>query len=123
MGEKRGQTVKLVFDFPTQLCVEVFEHNQWLRVTANRFRSFNGKRRILKFDKENKPYYEEYNGPVYLYETNKILKGEAKPGYVYPQDFNHTIILRPSETHYLDDPKVREQKYGTINQKTLRKNH
>jgi hypothetical protein len=123
MGEKKGQTVKLIFDFPTQLSTEVFEFNQWLRVTANRFRSFNGQRRILKFDKENKPYYEEYKGPVYLYETNKVLKDNAKIGYVYPEDFNHEIILRPNETHYLDDPKVREQKYGTINSKTLRKNH
>lgn len=112
MGEKKGQTIKLIFDFPTQLCVEVFENNQWRRVTANRFRSFNGQRRILRFDKENKPYYEEYKGSVYLYETNKILKDNTKTGYVYPEDFNHKIVLRPSETHYLDDPKIKEQKNG-----------
>lgn len=123
MGEKRGKTVKLVFDFPTQLSAEIFSHNEWIRVTPNRFRSFNGKRRILKFDKENKPYYEEYLGHVYLYETNKVLKDNTKTGYVYPEDFNHEVILRPGETHYLEDPKVKEQQYGKISDKTLHKNH
>ena len=107
MGEKKGQTVKLIFDFQTQLSTEVFNHGEWGRVTPNRFRSFNGKRRILKFDQENKPYYEEYLGPVYLYETNQILKGKAKTDYVYPEDFNHKITLRPGES-YLDESKPRK---------------
>lgn len=115
MGEKRGKTVKLIYDFPTQLSTEVFDYGIWNRVTCNRFRSFNGKRRILKFDKQNQPYYEDYNGPVYLYETNKVLKDHSKTGYVYPEDFNHKIIIRPSEMHYLDDPKVKKQKHGKNN--------
>jgi hypothetical protein len=123
MAEKKGNTVKLIYDFQTQLSAEVFNHDQWVRVTPNRFRSFNDKRRILKFDKENKPFYEEYLGPVYLYETNKVLKDNTKTGYVYPGDFNQEIILRPSETHYLEDSKVKEQAYGKISNKTLRKNY
>lgn len=114
MGEKRGKTVKLIYDFPTQLSTEVFMFDSWLRVTCDRFRSFNGPRRIMKFDKDNKAYYEEYKGPVYLFETNKILKEPAKEGYIYPQDFNHKIIIRPSEMHFLDDPKVKKQKHGKI---------
>ena len=73
MAEKKGQTVKLIYDFPTQLSTEIFEYDVWSRVTCNRFRSFNGKRRILKFDKQNQPFYEEYNGPIFLYETNNTL--------------------------------------------------
>jgi len=123
MGEKRGKTVKLIFDFPTQLNTEIFSYDEWVRVTPNRFRSFNGKRRILKFDKENKPYYEEYLGHVYLYETNKVLKDNTKTGYVYPEDFNHEVILRPGETHYLEDPKVKKQRNGKISNKTLHKSY
>jgi len=94
MGEKRGLTVKLVYDFPTQLCTEVFM-DEWVRVTCKSFRSFNGPRRILKFNPENKPFYEEYNGPVYLFETNIPLKDMNKKGYVYPHDIMPKPKPRP----------------------------
>lgn len=111
MGEKKGQTVKLIYDFPTQLSTEVFEHDTWNRVTCNRFRSFNGKRRIMKFDKQNQPYYEEYSGPVFLYETNIRLKDMSKKGYVYPNDVMPKRIIRPGENHYFEDTRVDKSQY------------
>lgn len=63
--EKKGLTVQLVYDFNTAANLEVFFPNTkygWFRVTSVNFRSFNGKRRI-----NGKPY----EGPVYLYQTNK----------------------------------------------------
>jgi hypothetical protein len=103
MAEKRGSTVKLIYDFPTQLSTEVLTNGEWNRVTCRQFRSFNGPRRIMKFDKQNNSYYEDYNGPVFLYETNLKLKDISKKGYVYPHDTAPETKLRPNE--YLSSTK------------------
>jgi hypothetical protein len=111
MAEKKGNTVKLFYDFPTQLSTEVKDGDQWLRVTCRHFRSFNGPRRIMKFDKQNKPFYDDYNGPIFLYETNIKLKDMSKKGYVYPHDVMPKSIVRPGELHYFDDGKIDKSKY------------
>jgi hypothetical protein len=63
--EKTGNTEKLKYTFETAANLEVFmpNLNDWYRVTAREFRSFNGKRRINNV---------EYNGDIYLYGTNKL---------------------------------------------------
>jgi hypothetical protein len=110
MAEKRGQTEKLVYDFPTQLSTEIgYEDGFWIRVHCNRFRSYNGPRRILHLDKEGKGEYQEYNGPVYYYESNKRLKDKTKKGYVYLNDIVPKPQLRPGEMHFLEDERVRKQ--------------
>jgi hypothetical protein len=74
MAEKRGNTVKIQYDFPTQLCLEVnFIDEKWARVTPRDFRSFGGKRRILNISNPKNVHHEEYNGPIYFYETNEII--------------------------------------------------
>jgi len=108
MAEKTGNTVKLIYDFPTQLSTEVFSDGDWYRVTCRCFRSFNGPRRIMKFDKNDKAYYEEYKGPVFLFETNIKLKDMSKKGYVYPHEVRPKTILRPFENSYLSDPRVKK---------------
>jgi hypothetical protein len=97
MAEKKGNTVKLIYDFPTQLSTEVFSSGEWVRVTCRHFRSFNGLRRIMKFNKQNESYYEDYNGPVFLFETNLKLKDMNKKGYVYPHDTPPKAKPRPYE--------------------------
>jgi hypothetical protein len=64
MAEKTGNTEKIKYDFNTAANLEVFmpNLNDWYRVTSREFRSFSGKRRINNVD---------YNGTVYLYNTNK----------------------------------------------------
>ena len=110
MGEKRGQTEKLVYDFPTQLSTEIgYEDGTWSRVTCKRFRSYNGPRRILKFNKEGKGVYIEYDGPVYYYDSNKKIKDLTKKGYVYLHDISPKPQLRSGENHFLNDEKVRKQ--------------
>ena len=43
MSEKKGNLIKLTYDFNSGLCCEVsFDGKQWARVTARGFRSFNG---------------------------------------------------------------------------------
>jgi hypothetical protein len=111
MGEKKGKTIKLIYDFPTQLSTEVFEHNVWNRVTCINFRSFNGSRRILKFYKNGDSYYEEYSGPVFLFETNTKLKDMSKKGYVYSHDIQPKGLIRQSELDYLKNPKIDKNKY------------
>lgn len=63
MSEKKGLTVKLKYDFDTTRNLEIFlpKSQDWYRVTAREFRSFTGKRRINNV---------EYQGPIYMYETN-----------------------------------------------------
>ncbi len=79
MGEKRGNTGKLKYDFPTEGVLEVCIKDNWYRTTAKEFRSFDGPRRITKpikqpalgeslFDVEMETI--SYQGPVYMYETN-----------------------------------------------------
>ena len=65
MAEKTGNLVKLEYNFDTARNLEVYlpNLNSWFRVTSREFRSFNGKRRIQG---------KEYNGPIYLFGTNKI---------------------------------------------------
>lgn len=66
MSEKKGLTVKLKQEFDTSKNLEVFmpNLNDWFRVTAREFRSFNGRRRINN---------EIYNGIIYYYNTNKEI--------------------------------------------------
>lgn len=73
MAEKRGNLVKLHYDFDTSKCLEVGIKNKWYRVTCKDFRSFNGPRRIVTWP-EKEPVYQEYNGPVYFHDTNMKVK-------------------------------------------------
>ena len=77
MGEKRGFTGKLEYDFDVSVLLEVQGKNGvWVRVTARDFRSWNGPRRITKnyMDESTKTSVagtpEEYWGPLYAYGTN-----------------------------------------------------
>jgi len=72
LSEKRGNTVKLVYDFNTARCCEIeYRPGKWIRTTAREFRSFDGNRRILNVNDPDNIFYEEYLGPVYLFGTNK----------------------------------------------------
>ena len=54
MSEKKGNTVKLKYDFPSQRCCEVYVPNleDWYRVTPKVFRSWCGQRRILHLEED-----------------------------------------------------------------------
>lgn len=80
MGEKRGNTGKLIFEFNPLAALEVQYNDgdeRWFRVSAEHFRAFDGKRRITEpaevirgcQDVKMKTY--EYDGPVYIWGTNK----------------------------------------------------
>jgi len=76
MGEKRGNTGKLVFDFNTAWACEVQMNNgKWYRVLDIDFRSFNGPRRItgpkaIELGKQLGTETFDYEGPLYYYKTN-----------------------------------------------------
>lgn len=79
MGEKRGKTGKLVYEFNTAAHLEVQLKGNWYRVTAGDFRSFNGPRRI---------FGEPYEGQLYFYDTNTIVEGPQEHGIVYLNGIN-----------------------------------
>lgn len=110
MSEKRGQTGKMVYDFPTHAVLEISIKGTWYRVTSRDFRSFNGERRIT-FPKQ--AYYKDiiktpmetvqYTGPVYLYETNIEVpyteEEVIEKGYKW-QDQRESSQLRETNTPY-----------------------
>ena len=74
MSEKRGNTVKLVYDFNESRCCEIeYKPGKWIRTTPREFRSFDGNRRILNVDNRDDVFYETYDGPLYLFGTNKKI--------------------------------------------------
>jgi len=89
MSEKKGNTVKLEYDFDTARNLEVYlpSLSNWVRVTSREFRSFNGKRRIQG---------KEYKGNLYLFGTNKLTDGiEYEPNKIVEHKWKS--IRRPGE--------------------------
>jgi hypothetical protein len=86
MAEKRGHLEKMVYDFPTEAVLEVCIKEKWYRVTSREFRSFDGKRRYTKPEKQPgqgmkdlkdiKWITVEYNGPLYMFGSNKEVVHE-----------------------------------------------
>ncbi len=86
--EKKGLLVKMKYDFETASNLEVFLPKStfgWYRVTSREFRSFNGKRRINGV---------EYEGPVYLFQSNKrINKSKYEPNKYAGKDYKAQLTL------------------------------
>ena len=59
----------------------------WYRGTPYEFRSWKGERRIVRWNKDEM-IIEEYNGPVYYMDSNKIDKSDPKYGYAFLNDIN-----------------------------------
>jgi hypothetical protein len=91
MSEKRGNTGKLIYDFNTSANLEVQIKETWHRVTARDFRSFNGARRVNEIS---------YEGLIYMYNTNLIIKNPPKQGLIFGSE---------------DFPQGREKKQGLFN--------
>ena len=107
MTEKRGQTEKMRFDFNESRCCEIWFDGleRYGRVTAREFRSFGGKRRILNVDDRYNAFYEDYEGPVYWFGTNKKVAKkdiESKIMFLHNKDPRKFGECRPHERHLLD---------------------
>ena len=89
MSEKTGNTEKLKNDFIDSKLLEVYlpRLDNWYRVTCRDFRLFDGKRRVQG---------ENYEGPLYAYGTNRLVK------------FNNTSTIMGSEV--LNERNKRSQK-------------
>ncbi len=107
-----GKSVKIYFDFDTAKSCEIYLEslNDWFRVTPFEFRSWTGKRRIMFFDKEDKPFYQEYNGPVYYKDSNtkyKPKEGDStKDRFVYLHDIKKPTVVRPGERRMVEQLKA-----------------
>ena len=107
MAEKRGNTEKIRFDFNEARCCEAYFDalDRYHIITAREFRSFGGKRRILNVDNKDNVFYEDYNGPVYWFGTNKkVAKTSIKPQimFLHDKDPRNFGTCRPHERHLLD---------------------
>ena len=89
MSEKKGNIEKLKNDFNDSKLLEVYipRLDNWYRVTCRDFRSFDGKRRVQG---------KNYEGPLYAYGTNRLVK------------FNNTSTIMGSEV--LNERNRRSQK-------------
>jgi hypothetical protein len=47
MGEKKGSTAKIIYDFPTEQECQVQIKDKWYRATPRDFRSWGSKRQII----------------------------------------------------------------------------
>lgn len=90
MGEKRGSTEKLIYDFNAAACLEVqLPNGNWYRITSGEFRSYSYPRRISVNGE-----YESYEGPVYLYGTNIKAKEIVKGGVQYINDVDPRTLIQ-----------------------------
>jgi len=107
-----GKSVKIHFDFDTAKSCEIYLESldDWFRVTPFEFRSWTGKRRIMFFDEENKPLYQEYKGPVYYKDSNVKYKPKEKDStkdrFVYLHDTKKPTVVRPGERRLVEQLKA-----------------
>jgi len=87
MGEKRGNTGKLKYDFNTAWVCEIQyqEGGRWYRTIERDFRSFNGPRRITRPNPAvlGNPFVGtetfDYEGPYYYWNTNTEYNPDEHP--------------------------------------------
>lgn len=103
MGEKRGGTEKIKYDFPTEKDCQVLLKEKWYRVTPRDFRSWGGKRRIIHWVL-GEQIIEEYDGPIYYWDTNKICKEPVNEKVQYISNHMFESIVRPGENKFLNEP-------------------
>ena len=100
MAEKRGNTIKLVYDFDTARCLEVKKNDKWYRVTASTFRSYGGERRIVNYDQDD-TLYENHIGRVYYSGTNNVV----------PDDELSPTTIHISELSKYSKKRLHEKKW------------
>ena len=87
MAEKRGHLEKMRYDFPTEAVLEVQIKGKWYRTTSREFRSFDGKRRYTKPEKQPGLGMKDINDikwvtvncddlPLYMFGTNIAVERE-----------------------------------------------
>ena len=102
-AEKRGDTGKLEYDFPTHGVCEIKMKGTWYRTTEREFRSFDGPRRysIPEYTKhrivEVPMITENYFGPVYVWGTNTTV----------PYQGTETIISSSLREKFLEGSRQR----------------
>jgi hypothetical protein len=100
MGEKRGQTEVLKYDFNTARELHVKLENKWYRVTPREFRSWNGERKFV-YTQGVEIIHESYEGPIYYWNTNKVCKHPTNGGTQYISYMEREAKIRPTERHLL----------------------
>lgn len=102
MGEKKGSTVKIIYDFPTEKDCQVWlSSGRWHRTTPRDFRSWGSKRQIIHYV-NREPVIEEYKGPIYYWNTNVVCKEPIDGGVQYISSMPRDSKLRSTEKRLAD---------------------
>lgn len=116
MGEKRGDTGKLLNPYNDNGVLEIFYDSldTWVRVTSNDFRSWGGKRRITSYTNHKRGEeatctIEEYHGPVYEYKTNTKVKKLNSKGLN-----GSRVKAEPTLSENMKILKTIKKQYGTF---------
>jgi hypothetical protein len=112
MGEKKGNTIQLKYDFDTvkETQIQLKKEGKWYRVTCRVFRSWDGPRRIVYYE-NNEPKPVTYKGPLYYYESNKRAKKTNKYKTVYHhEDDKPKFQPRPHERDWYFDILKQQKK-------------
>jgi hypothetical protein len=97
MGEKRGSTAKIIYDFPTEKDCQVWlSSGRWHRTTPKDFRSWGANRRIV-YHVNGEQVIEEYNGPIYYWNTNIVCKEPIDGGVQFISSMPRQSIRRATE--------------------------
>lgn len=115
MGEKRGDTGKLLNPYNDNGVLEIFHDdlNTWIRVTSNEFRSWGGQRRITDYiykrgEKPIETVYEYY-GPVYKYKTNHLATDINSKGLN-----GSRTVAEPTFSENMKNLKNNKKEYGNF---------
>ena len=86
MAEKKGDLIKLKYDFNESLSCEIQSGDNRVRITAREFRSWNGERYLQG---------NVYEGPIYYYATNEMVKKPHKWGIIFKHDVDPRQAKQP----------------------------
>ena len=86
---------KMIYPFNASACLEVqLSNNEWYRVTSKEFRSYNSPRRISHSENDQPYITEQYEGPIYLYGTNILVKEPEKIGLIFLNDMDSRVVVK-----------------------------
>ena len=91
MSEKKGNTVKLKYDFNESQCCEITSGTNRVRITGREFRSWNGERYLQG---------NTYEGPLYYYGTNEIVENPITHGLLFKNGKDPREDKRPRSYTY-----------------------
>tara|TARA_R100001460_G_scaffold29040_7_gene57888 strand:+ start:1739 stop:2089 length:351 start_codon:yes stop_codon:yes gene_type:complete len=116
MQKTKHEIQGMYFDYDPSCSLEVYhqQKDRWIRVTWSMFRSWDGKRRVLKKDYKKGRVgiaagYADYEGPLYLFQTNTEVDPKGIDNLRWPEDCSD-LDIKPN-TEYDKNRKKKRRKH------------